>query len=88
MPSPNQIIASGSKAIAGSGLNIAVTVSRKSVPMRVVIASTVSNPASTTPVVKPIASTWIEAQARSGSTPLTMPSHKALTVSAKVGNSN
>ena len=38
LPRPNQISASGNSAIAGSGLNIAVMVSRKSVPMRVEIA--------------------------------------------------
>ena len=46
-PRPNQIRASGSSAIAGSGLNIAVMVSRKSVPIRVLMAKTVSRPAST-----------------------------------------
>ena len=69
IPRPNQINASGNSAIAGSGLNIAVMVSRKSVPIRVVIASTVRMPASTTPALKPIASTCNDAQARSGSTP-------------------
>ena len=76
-PRPNQISASGSSAIAGSGLSMAVIDSRKSVPIRVVIASTVRMNASTTPVVNPIASTCSEARIRSGSTPLRMPSHQA-----------
>ena len=48
-PRPNQSSASGSKAIAGRGLNIAVIVSRKSVPICVPIASTVNNAASEIP---------------------------------------
>ena len=43
--------ASTMTAIAGSGLNIAVTVSRKSVPIRVEIASTVKMAASTMPAL-------------------------------------
>ena len=50
LPSPNQTRASGSSAIAGSGLNIEVRVSRKSVPMRDVIATTVSSAASEMPL--------------------------------------
>src|SRR5882672_5574114 len=38
LPRPNQISASGNSAIAGSGLNIAVMVSRKSVPIWVEMA--------------------------------------------------
>jgi hypothetical protein len=34
MPGPNRISARAGSAIAGGGLNIAVMVSRKSVPMR------------------------------------------------------
>ena len=49
LPRPNQISASGSSAIAGSGLNIAVMVSRKSVPIAWMMANTVSSPASTVP---------------------------------------
>ncbi len=41
--------ASGRSAIAGRGLNIEVSVSRRSVPMREVIATTVSTPASAMP---------------------------------------
>ena len=48
-PSPNQISASGKSAIAGSGLNIAVSVSRKSVPIREVMAMTVKSAASAMP---------------------------------------
>ncbi len=44
-PSPNQISASGNSAIAGSGLNIADAVSRKSEPMRELMAKTVSTAA-------------------------------------------
>jgi hypothetical protein len=63
-------------------------VSRKSVPIRVVIASTVRTPASTTPLVKPMASTCKETAARAGSTPDETASHHAETVSAKVGTSS
>ena len=51
LPSPNQISASGNSAIAGSGLNIAVTVSRKSVPIRVEMARIVKMAASTMPTL-------------------------------------
>ena len=49
LPSPNQINASGNSAIAGSGLNIEVSVSRKSVPTRELIATVVSTAASAMP---------------------------------------
>ena len=49
LPRPNQISASGSSAIAGSGLNIAVMVSRKSVPIWVEMARMVKTAASTMP---------------------------------------
>jgi hypothetical protein len=48
-PSPNQIIASGRSAIDGSGLNMEVSVSRRSAPTRVVIASAVASPANRSP---------------------------------------
>ncbi len=48
-PRPNQISASGSSAIDGSGLNIAVNVSSKSAPMRETLAKAVSNAAKTSP---------------------------------------
>ena len=47
-PSPNHNSASGSSAIAGSGLNIAVSVDSRSVPMRVETASVVTNAAAST----------------------------------------
>ena len=50
LPRPNQISAIGSRAIAGSGLNIAVTVSRKSVPMRDAMPTAVNTPASRMPM--------------------------------------
>ena len=40
-PRPNQIIARGSKAIEGRGLNIDVSVSSRSEPTRVVVAKAV-----------------------------------------------
>ncbi len=49
LPSPNQISASGNSAIAGSGLNIEVSVSRKSVPTRELIATVVNTAASAMP---------------------------------------
>ena len=49
LPSPNQISASGRSAIAGRGLNMAVIVSRKSEPMRVLMARMVNVPARRTP---------------------------------------
>src|SRR5205814_17587 len=42
LPNPNQISASGNSAMAGKGLNMEVSVSRKSVPMRELIASSFS----------------------------------------------
>ena len=87
-PKPNQMSASGSSAIAGSGLNIAVMVSRKSVPIRVLMANTVSNPASSVPVVKPISSTWIELSARLGIVPLLTSSTKARMASLNGGTSS
>ena len=48
-PRPNQISASGSSAIDGSGLNIAVNVSSRSAPMRDTLANAVSNAANTSP---------------------------------------
>ena len=50
LPSPNQMSASGRSAIAGSGLNIAVRVSSRSVPMREAMARTVTRRASTSPI--------------------------------------
>ena len=50
-PRPNQINAKGSSAIAGNGLNIAVSVSRKSVPIRELMATTVSSAASAMPAL-------------------------------------
>ena len=49
MPSPNQIKASGNSAIAGSGLNIAVKVESRRVPMALATAIVVNTPASATP---------------------------------------
>ncbi len=51
LPSPNQINASGNSAIAGKGLNIAVMVSRKSVPIRVEMARMVKTAASPMPAL-------------------------------------
>ena len=48
-PRPNQINASGSRAIDGSGLNIAVNVSSRSAPMRDTLANAVSNAAKNKP---------------------------------------
>ena len=49
-PSPNHSSASGSSAIAGSGLNIAVSVDSRSVPTRVETASVVNTAASASPI--------------------------------------
>ena len=48
-PSPNHSSASGSSAIAGSGLNIAVSVESRSVPTRVETASVVNTAAMASP---------------------------------------
>ena len=87
-PRPNQISASGSSAIAGSGLNIAVMVSRKSVPMRVLMANTVSRPASTVPVAKPTSSTSIELNARFGMVPSATSATSACTAALNGGTSS
>ena len=49
VPSPNHSIASGSSAMAGSGLNIAVHVERKSAPMRCALAHNTSAADSASP---------------------------------------
>ena len=49
-PRPNHNSASGNSAIAGSGLNMAVSVDRKSVPTRVETASVVKTPAASRPM--------------------------------------
>jgi hypothetical protein len=49
-PRPNHNSANGNSAIAGSGLNMAVKVERKSVPTRVDTASVVKTPAATSPI--------------------------------------
>ena len=54
LPSPNQIMASGSSAIDGRGLNIAVSVSRRSAPTRVMLANAVSSPARSRPATYPL----------------------------------
>src|SRR3979411_847372 len=84
-PRPNQINASGNSAIAGSGLNIAVMVSRKSVPSLLEIANTVSKPARKVPDAKPIIRTWIELHARFGMTPLPTSAPSARTASLNGG---
>ncbi len=48
-PSPNQMSASGSRAMAGNGLNADVSVSSRSLPRRDIMASAVKNMASTSP---------------------------------------
>ena len=49
-PSPNQISASGSSAIAGNGLNAEVSVSSRSLPMRDIMASAVNTRAKASPM--------------------------------------
>ncbi len=49
VPSPNQISASGSNAIAGSGLNMAVSVDRMRVPIVLATAKVVNTAAKTSP---------------------------------------
>ena len=49
VPSPNHSIASGRSAMAGSGLNIAVQVERKSAPMRCALAHSTSAADSASP---------------------------------------
>ena len=49
-PSPNHSSASGSSAIAGSGLNIAVSVESRSVPTRVETATVVKIAAIASPI--------------------------------------
>jgi len=59
--------------MAGRGFDMAVIVSRKSVPMRVLIAKNVSKVASRRPIPYPISSTCVEMNARSMMVPLTIP---------------
>ena len=53
-PKPNQINASGRSAIDGSGLNIAVKVSSRSAPMRLMLANAVNSAAITSPAAYPL----------------------------------
>src|SRR3546814_20341903 len=85
-PRPNQIKASGNSAIAGSGLNIAVSVSSKSVPRRLVMARTVRSVASTIPTAYPTNSTRTEFHALSNKPPDALPSNTAPMVPVTVGN--
>ena len=86
MPSPNHSRASGSNAIAGSGLNMAVSVDRRWVPRRVDTARVVNTTASAMPAVYPMSSTRIVVSVRSISGPRTVASHSAAAISLKAGN--
>ena len=88
LPRPNQIRASGSSAIAGSGLNIAVSIDSRSEPARVETATVVRTAASARPDAYPIASTCSEVNIRSGNTPVEMSRHKVWRVSVRVGKSS
>src|SRR6516225_8992590 len=85
-PSPNQMSASGRSAIAGSGLNIDVRSSSRSVPSRDEIAITVSSAASTIPSAYPISRTRSDVPALRRSSPPTTPLANASNVAPKVGN--
>jgi hypothetical protein len=74
--------------MAGKGLNMAVIVSRKSFPSRVLMARKVRTAAMKTPVANPIRSTLIESSARVRITPEAMPCTSARTVALKVGTSS
>src|SRR5205814_9770114 len=88
VPNPNQINASGNSAIAGNGLNIDVSVSSRSVPIRDVIATTVNSAASAMPQAQPASSALIEVHALPGSEPSAMPRANASSVAPNVGNSS
>jgi hypothetical protein len=49
-PSPNQMRASGSSAMAGNGLNADVNVSSRSLPIRDIIARAVNSMAKASPM--------------------------------------
>ena len=61
-PRPNQSIAIGSSAMAGSGLSIAVRVLSRSLPKRVATASVVSTVAMAIPMTYPASRILIEFQ--------------------------
>jgi hypothetical protein len=73
--------------MAGSGLNIDVSVSSRSRPICVDTASVVSAKASSTPARYPCSSTASEMRTFSISSPLASPSTSADAVAVKVGSS-
>jgi hypothetical protein len=85
---PNHSSASGSSAIAGSGLNMAVSVSRNSAPMRVMVANVVRSAAIATPALYPTSRILIDTHTLGSSSPLTIASTNALTVALNVGTSS
>ena len=79
--------ASGSNAMRrGSRLNMAVSVDRRWVPMRVDTARVVKTAASAMPAAYPMSSTWIVVSVRSISGPRTVASQSAAAISLKAGN--
>src|SRR2546428_13782158 len=68
-PSPNQRTARGKSAIDGSGLNIAVNVSRRSVPSLLAAAKAGGRAAGTGPTGEPCSKKRIEDQDPRGVTP-------------------
>src|SRR5262245_23875214 len=88
MPRPNHRRASGTSAMAGSGLNIAVSVLRSALPSRVVTATVDKRAAQTMPITYPVRRRRIEVSARSGNTPFLASRHSEAKTSVKVGKSN
>src|SRR5204863_7548726 len=80
--------ASGSSAIAGKGLNIDVSSSGRSVPMRVEMATIVSVAAQAMPSAYPARRIRSEVSVLPGSTPLVIASTNAFAVDENVGNSS
>src|SRR5438477_6886005 len=87
-PRPNHSRASGISAMAGSGLNIEVSVSRISAPSRVVTARVVRTRATPAPIAMPVSSTFSDWAANPGISPLASARPKASSTAEAGGNSN
>src|SRR5688572_22661173 len=87
-PRPNQMSESGKRAIDGSGLNIAVRVSKRSEPIRLALANALKTAASSNPAAYPFKSSLVVYHVTSGNFPERMDAIMAVTVSEKDGNSS
>src|SRR5207248_489265 len=88
VPSPNQSRESGMSAMAGSGLNMEVRVSRTADPALVVTATVVSTSARAAPIPIPASNTCSDWSAYPGISPRPTERPNASTTADAGGNSN